>query len=308
MDQKKIILVTGGTGAQGSSVAKALLAENKFAVRILTRNASSEKAIELKTAGASIAEGDMNDIESLEKAMEDCYGVFGVTNFWEHFENEYQLGKNLVDAVKAGNIKHFVFHTLPDMHKLSRGKYAVPHHDMKAALEQYTRRLYIPATFLRIAFYYENFFNFFPFQKTGSNDYSFGFPQGDAKLAMISAEDIGGMVATIFNHPDAYIKRVVGAVGADDTCSEYAAIMSRVLGANIQYNYIPRDEYAAFDFPGAEELANMFEVQRLHISSRLIDLVETYGLNPATQPFEQWVIKNKASFEKMMNRNAPITA
>jgi uncharacterized protein YbjT (DUF2867 family) len=189
---------------------------------------------------------------------------------------------------------------LPDYSKLSHGKYAVPHCDLKAALEQYTKSLYIPATFVRIAFYYENFFSFFPFQKNGEDNYSFGFPQGDTKLAMISVEDLGGMVAGIFNHPGAYIKRVVGAVGADDTCTANAAIMSKALGKNIQYDYIPRDVYAGFNFPGAEELANMFEVQRLYITNRHIDLIETYGLNPATQPFEKWVLKNKTKFEAMM--------
>jgi len=38
---KKIILVTGATGAQGGSVAHALLQNKEFAVRILTRNAQS---------------------------------------------------------------------------------------------------------------------------------------------------------------------------------------------------------------------------------------------------------------------------
>ncbi|MFT3932552.1 MAG: NmrA/HSCARG family protein [Chitinophagaceae bacterium] len=308
MNLKKLILVTGATGAQGSSVVKALLADNEFAVRILTRNASSEKALALKALGASVAEGDMNDVESLKNAMKDCYGVYGVTNFWEHFDNEYQLGKNLVDAVKESNIQHFVFHTLPDLHKLSHGKYPVPHCDMKAKLEQYTRSLSIPATFIRIAFYYENFFNFFPLQRNEDNSYSFGFPQGDTKLAMISVEDIGGMVATIFNHPQEYIKRVVGAVGADETCYEYAATMSKVLQKEVRYHYIPHNEYAALGFPGAEELANMFEAQRLHINNRLIDLIETYALNPQAQTFEKWVAKNKTRFEAMMNPAMQVSA
>jgi uncharacterized protein YbjT (DUF2867 family) len=41
MNQKKIILVTGSTGTQDGSVSKVLLAENNFAVRILTRNPES---------------------------------------------------------------------------------------------------------------------------------------------------------------------------------------------------------------------------------------------------------------------------
>ncbi|HTL10221.1 MAG TPA: NmrA/HSCARG family protein [Chitinophagaceae bacterium] len=300
MTQKKTILVTGATGAQGGSVAKALLADDTYAVRILTRHPSGAAARELQAAGASIAAGDMSDPESLRKAMQGCYGVYGVTNFWEHFEHEYQLGKNLVDAVKESNIEHFVFHTLPDLKKMSKGKYSVPHCDLKAALEQYTRMLQIPATFLRIAFYYENFLTFFPLQKMNDGSYSFGFPQGDTKLAMISVEDVGGIVNSIFHHRDAYLRRVVGAVGADEPCAAYAAVMSKVLNTEVRYNHIPRDVYASFPFPGAEELANMFEVQRLHIDNRLIDLIETYALNPNTQSFEQWMVKNRHRFTAIM--------
>ncbi|GAB2832025.1 NmrA/HSCARG family protein [Ferruginibacter profundus] len=296
--QQKIILVTGATGAQGGSVAKALLAQNKFAVRILTRNANAQNAIALKELGAEVITGDMNDIESLKAAMQDCYGVYGVTNFWEHFESEYQQGKNLVDAVKATGISHFVFHTLPDYNKLSSGKFPTPHCDIKAALQEYTKLLGIPATFLQVAFYYENFLNFFPLQKAADGTYYFGFPQGKTRLAMVSVEDIGGMVATIFDHPVEYIGRTVGAVGADDTCEKYAAVMSKVLGKKIKYNYIPHEVYAAFDFPGAGEIANMFEVQRLYIPNRQIDMIESYGLNPDTQTFETWLKENKNKFEK----------
>ena len=297
MTSKKIILVTGATGAQGGSVAKALLNENKFAVRILTRNAKSPKAIALQEAGAEIAEGDLDDIQSLLAAMKDVYGVFGVTSFWEHYEKEYQHGKNLVDAVHESGIEHFVYSTLPNYKQLSNGKLSVPHCDLKAELEEYTKSLKIPATFMRIAFYYENFLSFFPLQKDENDNFFFGFPQGDTKLSIVTVEDMGGVVAPVFNHPEEYIGRVVGVVGEDLSCNEYAAILSKVLKQNVYYKYIPRDVYAGFGFPGAEELANMFEVQRLYIKERHLDLIESYGLNPSMQRFEKWLEKNKEKFE-----------
>ncbi|MDB5278709.1 MAG: NmrA-like family domain containing 1 [Ferruginibacter sp.] len=308
MNQKKTILVTGATGAQGGSVAKALLAENNFTVRVFTRNAQSEKALELQQAGAEVVTGDLDDIDSIKNAMHNCYGVFGVTNFWEHFEKEYQQGKNLIEAVKQMNVEHFVLHTLPDYNKLSNGQYPTPHCDIKAALQAYTNTQNIPATFMQVAFYYENFFTFFPLQKSADGGYSFGFPQGDTKLAMVSIEDLGPVVAAVFNHPAEYIGRTVGVVGADDTCYEYAATLSRVLEKKVNYHYIPRDEYAALGFAGAEELANMFEVQRLYIPQRQIDLIESYGLNPAMQPFERWLSKNKSRFTAMMQTEEAITA
>jgi hypothetical protein len=118
---------------------------------------------------------------------------------------------------------------------------------------------------------------------------------------MASVEDTGKIVAPIFNNPAAYKGRVVGVVGADHTCAEYAAILSEVLGRNIYYTYIPRNEYAAYNFPGAAELANMFEVQRLYIPNRQQDLEESYRINPGMQDFEGWVRKNKFRFINYFN-------
>lgn len=79
------ILVTGATGAQGGSVARHLLQTGNFRVKALTRNPDAEKAQWLKEMGAELVQGNMADRDSLESAMEGCFGVFGMTNFREHF-------------------------------------------------------------------------------------------------------------------------------------------------------------------------------------------------------------------------------
>jgi uncharacterized protein YbjT (DUF2867 family) len=293
---KNIILVIGATGSQGGSVAKMLLKQKKFSVRILTRNPASQMARILQRAGAEVVQGDLDDPESLVKAMEGCYGVFGMTNFWEHFAKEYQQGINVVDAAKVAGIQHLVMHSLPDYYKISNGLYSVPHYDMKAAVEQYGRRQGVPATYVQLGFYFENFFSFFPLQRDSGGEFYFGFPQGKTRLAAVSVEDLGGVVASIFDHPVEYIGRTVFAAGEDLSCAEYASIMSEVLQTPIYYQYIPRNEYAAYDFPGAEELANMFEVQRLFIPNRKADLEESRKLNPGMQSFREWVKKKRFRF------------
>ncbi len=297
MAQQPIILVTGATGAQGGSVARMLLGQKKFSVRILTRTPKSSKAIALQELGAEVVQGDLENIETLKTAMEGCYGVFGVTNFWEHFENEYQHGKNLIDAVAASRISHFVFSSLPDYFKLSHGTLRVPHCDLKASLEEYARALHLPVTFVHIAFYYENFLTHFMLQRADDGCFYFGFPQGDTPLAMASVEDMGGVVAAIFDHPNQYIGRTVGVVGEDKSCHEYAAIMSDVLKRDVRYRHIPHAEFASYGFAGAEELANMFEVQRLYIPSRQLHLIESYGLHPQMQPFRQWLSAHAHLFQ-----------
>lgn len=300
MIDQKTILVTGATGAQGGSVARHLLKDNQFAVRCLTRNVNSDGATDFKQLGVEVVQGDLDEINSLQAAMEGCYGVFGVTNFWEHFEKEYQQGKNLVDAVAASDVQHFVFSTLPSAKKISNGALEVPHFDIKGQLEDYARDRNLNATFIHIAFYYENFLSFFPPQKQADGTYSFGFPQGDTPLAAVSVEDLGGVVAGVFNNPDEYKGKVVGVVGEDVPPSRYAEIMTRVLEQTIVYQYIPQEVFASFGFPGADDLANMFEFNRLYIPNRQEDLLESRKLYPQVQTFESWVNKNKDKFQPIL--------
>jgi uncharacterized protein YbjT (DUF2867 family) len=300
MNNKPVILIIGSTGAQGGSVARALLKQKKFAVRLLVRNPNTHKARILQRAGAELVQGDLDDDISIFDAMKGCYGVFGVTNFFEHFAKEFQQGINIVEAAHAAGIKHLVMHSLPDYYKLSHGKFSVPHYDMKAAVETHARSLGMPATFVHMSFYYENFLSHFPLQKDARGDFYFGFPQGKTKLAMVSVEDLGGIVQSIFSKPAEYIGRTVTAVGSDMTCEEYASILSRVLDRHIYYQHIPRNQYAAYNSPGAEEMANMFEVQRLYITSREEEMAETKQLNPEVQEFEGWVRRKKFRFIDQM--------
>ena len=300
MKEKRVILVIGATGAQGGSVAGNLLKDDKYYIRCLTRNPDSEKAIALRNAGAEVVKGDLDNIDSLHAALEGCYGVFGVTNFWEHFNGEFQQGKNLIDAVADAKVSHFVLSTLPYASKISNGKLDVPHFDLKAQLEEYARSLDINSTFIHVAFYYENFIYFFPPQRYENGNFAFGFPQGDAPLAGVSVEDLGRIVVSIFDQPEVYKNRVVGIVGDDLKPEEYAGIMSRILGKTIVYNYIPRDVFASFDFPGADDLANMFEFNRLYIPNRQKDLEESRLLNPGIQNFETWLTDHKDLFHDLL--------
>jgi len=151
-----------------------------------------------------------------------------------------------------------------------------------------------------VAFYYENFLDFFLPKLQEDGSYLFGFPQGDTPLAAVSVEDVGGVVATIFERPDEFRNQTVGIVGDDLPCSKYAEIMSRVLGKKIIYRYIPREVFAKLGFPGAEDLANMFEYNRLFIPNRQADLEQSLALYPEMQRFEPWVEAKRKKFAAIL--------
>ena len=112
-----------------------------------------------------------------------------------------------------------------------------------------------------MSFYYENFYSFPP-QKGEDGTYTMTWPM-DGPMDAISVADIGGAVATIFKNPDRSVGKKPGLSGDKMTMNEYAAIISEVTGKTLKYNQVPVEVFAKFPFPGADDLAVMFEFYKV---------------------------------------------
>ena len=278
----KRILVVGALGSQGGSVVDHLLKRGNFIVRAMTRKPHCDEALELVARGAEVVRGDLGDRASIRASLRGVDAVFGVTNYWEHFEKEAEHGRNLVNAVAGAEVEHLVLSTLPSVQTFTNGELKCPHFDQKFEMELYASTLGIPSTFVHVACYYDNFPKLLPI----------GFNQGEVSLAGVASEDIGGVVATIFERPDDFIGRTVGIVGDDMPPAAYASAVSRATGKKVRYHYIPREVFAALPIKGAAVLADMFEFNRRFYPTRRRDLEQSRTLYPAMQTFEQWVAKN----------------
>jgi uncharacterized protein YbjT (DUF2867 family) len=310
MADKKVIAVVGATGTQGGGLAQAILADPNggFAVRAITRNTGKDQAKALAGKGAEVVQANLDDVESLKKAFAGAYGVYGVTNFWEHFsgEKEKAQAKNIADAAKAAGVKHVIWSTLEDTRKLMdpsdkrmpmlQEKYRVAHFDAKAESDAYFKGL--PVTYLVTSFYWDNLYMFGLAPKKGADGvYSWAFPMGNAKMAGMAAEDIGKVAYGIFKAGSQYIGKTVGIVGENLTIEEMGAKLSKGLGIGpVKYNAVEPDVYRGFGFPGADDMGNMFQVYRDFekqvLGARSADTARQ--LNPQLQTFDQWVAKNKA--------------
>jgi uncharacterized protein YbjT (DUF2867 family) len=313
MADKKIIAVVGSTGAQGGGLARAILADpaGGFSCRAITRDPSKDKAKSLADAGAEVVAANLDDVESLKAAFAGVYGVYAVTNFWEHFsaEKEKVQAANLAEAARAAGVKHVIWSTLEDTRKLMdpsdermpmlQEKYRVPHFDAKAEANAAFEGL--PVTFLVTTFYWDNLYMFGMAPKKGEDGtYSWAFPMGEAKLAGIAAEDIGKTAYGIFKAGDRYIGSTVGIAGGKLTIKEMGDTIASVLGlSTVTYNAVDADAYRGFGFPGADELGNMFQVYRDFeaecLAARSVDLARE--LNPALQTFEDFVKAQKDAIE-----------
>ncbi|CAI9533666.1 unnamed protein product, partial [Staurois parvus] len=296
------------TGAQGGSVAKALLADDTFAVRAVTRDVSKEAALKLKEAGAEVVAADLDDEKSVEAALSGAYGTFVVTNYWEHFIKDKEVaqkvttdlsfkGKLIADVSKRLGLTLVVFSGLENVKKLTGGKLEVHHFDSKGEVEEYFREIGMPMTSVRLPCYYENFLTFFRPQKDkDGNGYTLGLPMGDVPLDGFSVKDLGGVVLTILKSPSKYAGKDLGLSMEKLTTEQYAAILTRVLGKNIRDVKMTPEDYAKMGFPGAQELANMF---KFYLMKPDRDIQLTLQLNPKSKKFQCWLEENKAAFDNL---------
>lgn len=309
MTPKKNIVVFGATGAQGGGVARAILNDHdsEFSVRVVTRDPDSDKAKALSQLGAEVVAADIDDLQSMKRALSGAYGAYFVTFFWTHFSPEKEMAeaKNMAEAAKEAGLKHVIWSTLEDTREFVplndnrmptlNGKYKVPHFDGKGESDKYFIDAGVPVTFMLTSFYWENMIYFGMGPKKGADGkLAITFPMGNKKMAGIAAEDIGKCAFGIFKRGNELIGKKVGIAGDQLTCEEMAAALSKALGKEVEYNEITPEQYRALGFPGADDLGNMFQFYRDFEKefNRSRDLKFSRELNPELKSFETWLSEN----------------
>ncbi|XP_066203617.1 nmrA-like family domain-containing protein 1 [Saccopteryx leptura] len=295
MTSKKVIAVFGATGAQGGSVAKAILESKQFAVRALTRDVTQPKARALQSLGAEVVRGDLNDEASVEAALKGAYGVFVVTNFWDDFSKEKEVcqGKMVADIAKRLGLKHVVYSGLENVKRLTGGKLEVGHFDAKGEVEEYFWSIGVPMTSVRLAAYFENFLTMWKPVKASDGDYyTLVLPMGDIPMDGISVADVGTIVSSIFNSPAEFLGKAVGLSAEALTIQQYADVLSKSWGKEVRDAKITPEAYEKLGFPGAEELANMFRFYHMKPDR---DVKLTHRLNPNVRSFSQFISDNQGA-------------
>lgn len=310
MANSEIIAVLGATGAQGGGLARSILEDKsgEFKVRALTRNASSDSAKELSDMGAEVVECNIDNYDSLVNAFKGAYGVYAVTFFWEHFSPEKEIAQveAIAKAAKETGVKHTIWSTLEDTRKwislddqsipTLNEKYKVPHFDGKGEADKFFEKYNVPTTYLLTSFYWDNLIHFGMGPKKGEDgNLTFALPMGDKPLPGIAAEDIGKCAYGIFKDGNEYIGKRVGIVGESITGQGMADALADAFGKPVNYFPVPFDMYRGFDFPGADDLGNMFQVKhdfnKEFVAARSIELSKQ--LNPSLYNFNGWLAKYK---------------
>ena len=304
-----ILTVFGATGAQGGGLVRAALADpqRRFQVRAVTRKPESPGAQALRQAGAEVVVADMDDPASVEKAMRGAHAAYCVTNFWEHFSPQKELAqaKAMADGAAHAGVRHVVWSTLEDTRRFVKpgtngwkvlgGVYNVPHFDAKGEADAFFTASGVPTTRFNTSFYWDNLIHFGMHPQRGPDGVlQFVLPMGPAKMPGIAAADIGACAYGVIARGSEFAGKTIGIAGEHLSGAEMAEQLGKALGEPVRHVSPTIEQYAAFGFPGADDLANMFrfyhDFEGEFRASR--DVGFTRGLYPKLHTFASWLAEN----------------
>ena len=245
VNQRKI-LVTGATGQQGGSLAKLLL-QKKHKVYALTRNAQSSAAQDLRNRGANIVKGDLDDSDSLKRAVKDVESVFLMgTPFEDGTEGEIRRGKLMADIAKENNIEHLVYSSVANADKNT----GIPHFESKYKVEQHVKNLGIPHTIIGPTFFMENLVG------PGLEQGQLALPLSlSTTLQQSALENIAEFSALVLERRKPFLGKRIDIASDEVTGEQAAEILSNVLGNKIRYVPITLEQV----YQANEDMARMYE-------------------------------------------------
>jgi uncharacterized protein YbjT (DUF2867 family) len=219
------VLVTGATGATGSSAIKRLL-ELNIPVRALVRTID-DRAADLTRQGVEVVEGDLSNFNSVSAALK------GITSAYYMYPIQVD---GLVEgtayfaqaAVEEG-LTHIVNMSQIAARKEAKSNASQNHWIAERLLD----RTGIPTTHLRPTFFAE-WLKYFAKEIKENN--RIVLPFGEAKYAPIAGEDTGRVIASILAKPESHAGQIYPLFGSTElTQYEIAAILSEELGRKISY-------------------------------------------------------------------------
>jgi uncharacterized protein YbjT (DUF2867 family) len=276
--REKIILVTGAMGHQGNAVARTLAAEG-WRVRALVRDPLKQAARMLAIRGIDLVKGDLTDRASIDKALKGAYGVFGVFTWAaKGVKGEIRQGKALADAAKAARIKHFVYSSAVGADR----KTGVPGFDGKWEIEQHIRKIGLPATIFRPAFFMYNF-EAADIQKNIMEGVFTLALKADRPVQMLAVEDLAIFVNLAFKKPEEYIGKAIDLAGVELTMTEAAEAFSRAVGKPVRFIEQSIAEVRRFN----KDMARMFEW--LNENRGHADIPALRSLHPGLMTLDTWL-------------------
>lgn len=323
---RKLILVIGGTGAQGEHVVKALLAPSSdgtpspYAVRILTRNPDHPKVkAEFKHPDIELVQGTFTDLVVVDRALQGAWGAYILTDSFtvgEQAETFYGL-RIFELAVRIPTLKHYVWSSLDYGLKKAdyRPEFHCAHLDAKGRIADWltTKQFSTdPNKFKWTSFnngpYMEMLFepHFLP-QIHDDGTRVFAAPLGKGHVPVIALSDLGFVARYIFDHPAETAGKNIEFASDFLAWSDLAAAFTKVTGIPAVYQPVTYEQWLAAqprragpvaveDVSGsgmsfAENFRAWWKLYENDICKRDLDFCRR--IHPKLQDIETWIRVNK---------------
>ena len=251
IDSSDAVLVIGATGMQGGATARHLLLAGRK-VRFLARDPDSPAARVLVEMTAQALKGDLDDSESLERAMDGIGSVFSVLlPDFDRSDRERRHGFALVNAARNAGVPQFVHTSVAQAgkHETFPGwseqrwnrKYWTDKWDVEEAVRSAGFESW---TVLQPAFMMDNLAEpkaraMFPHLREGVL-LSALLPE--TRLDWIAADDVGALAANALNDPQRWHSETVPLASEKLTMSEVAHHLGHTLGARVTVSHVTPDE------------------------------------------------------------------
>jgi len=232
--------ITGITGQVGGAMARTLLARGKN-VRAVVRNATKGQPWAAK--GCEIAVADMEDAAALAAAFRGTDGVFILP------PSEFDPSPGFPEALQViAAVKEAIENTRPKkaICLSTIGAQATQPNllTQRTLLEQALSTLSIPVTFLRPAWFMENFAWDIPSARDAGVIASFLQPL-DKPVPMTATRDIGRLAAQLIEEDWQGVRVVELEAARGYTPTEVAATPARIVGRPVRAEAVPRETWGS---------------------------------------------------------------
>ncbi|PLN84632.1 NAD(P)-binding protein [Aspergillus taichungensis] len=271
---KKIIVVIGGTGMYGGSVAHSLKDNAEFQVLLTTRDPNSPKARQRREEGFLLVKADSWNAAELDSAFANAYGVFLNTDSDDaNFKNEIgapesAMGKIVIDAAIRQGVKFLVYSGLPQCERLTNGAVSILSFSNKNAIANYGRKagfeafVEVNAGWAMDIFFMETYgkafggFATIPDAEGFLSLKTFAMGNDPERIPWSSVrDDYGDAVHAVFLDPAKYADRIIWAISEAVSFQHVVDTYNRITGTQVA-RFVPQTEPLKAATPGKTKEVN----------------------------------------------------
>ena len=229
---KPVIFVIGATGSIGAATLQALSDKyaGRFDIRAGVRNPN--KADKLRDlAGVTVVQATQGDKDSLVGVFKGVDALYIVT---PQTENRAALVIKTAEAAKAAGVKFVLVLSVPPA-DLPDSAFGGQFHEIEATVAE----LNVPHSFIRLAYFFENFWAFKDTIQSQSSIYA---PVDPSKpFTLVVAEDAGKAAAAVLADWEKHVNKTYTIVSDRHSFGDVAKAFSEAVGKEVKYVQVPYD-------------------------------------------------------------------